>query len=119
MWLVGTATVTTQGLTARYDTTNEEWGLLSGQNWGPRLGHQWGLFHGHGHGQRGRREGCTGRRSRSWLRVVTCPRGVRAPGVPSTVTRLWRLGLLAVRLRIGGTVSGWRDGRGAGRGSRR
>jgi len=27
MWLVGTATVTTQGLTARYDTTNEEWGL--------------------------------------------------------------------------------------------
>jgi hypothetical protein len=49
MWLVGTATVTTQGLTARYDTTNEEWGLLSGQNRGPRLGHQWGLFHGHGH----------------------------------------------------------------------
>jgi hypothetical protein len=48
MWLVGTATVTTQGLTARYDTTNEEWGLLSGQNWGLRLGHQWGLFHGHG-----------------------------------------------------------------------
>ena len=52
MWLVGTATVTTQGLTARYDTTNEEWGLLSGQNRGPRLGHQWGLFHGHGHGAR-------------------------------------------------------------------
>ena len=49
MWLVGTATVTTQGLTARYDTTNEEWGLQSGQNRGPRLGHQWGLFHGHGH----------------------------------------------------------------------
>jgi len=52
MWLVGTATVTTQGLTARYDTTNEEWGLLSGQNWGLRLGHQWGLFHGHGHPDR-------------------------------------------------------------------
>ncbi len=31
MWLVGTATVTTQGLTATCDTTNEEWGLLSGQ----------------------------------------------------------------------------------------
>ena len=49
MWLVGTATVTTQGLTATCDTTNEEWGLLSGQNRGLRLGHQWGLFHGHGH----------------------------------------------------------------------
>ncbi|EON22147.1 ISRSO5-transposase protein [Nocardioides sp. CF8] len=49
MWLVGTATVTTQGLTARYDTTNEEWGLLPGQNRGLRLGHQWGLSHGHGH----------------------------------------------------------------------
>ncbi|MCW2525219.1 MAG: ISRSO5-transposase protein, partial [Pseudonocardiales bacterium] len=49
MWLVGTATVTTQGLTGLNDTTNEEWGLLSGHNWGPRLGHQWVLFHGHGH----------------------------------------------------------------------
>jgi hypothetical protein len=48
MWLVGTATVTTQGLTARYDTTNEEWGLPPGQNRGLQLGHQWGLFHGHG-----------------------------------------------------------------------
>src|SRR4051812_3498379 len=49
MWLVGTATVTTQGLTATCDTTNEEWGLLSGQNRGPQPGHQRGLFHGHGH----------------------------------------------------------------------
>ena len=46
--LVGTATVTTQGSQARYDTTNEEWGLLLGQNRGPPSGHQWGLFHGHG-----------------------------------------------------------------------
>ncbi len=43
-WLVGTATVTTQGFTARYDTTNEEWGLPTGQNRGLPLGHQWGLF---------------------------------------------------------------------------
>ena len=27
MWLVGTATVTTQGLTGSHDTANEEWGL--------------------------------------------------------------------------------------------
>jgi hypothetical protein len=26
------------------NTTNEEWGLLPGQNWGLRTGHQWGLF---------------------------------------------------------------------------
>src|SRR5436190_1999036 len=51
MWLVGTATVTTQALTATSDTANEEWGLLSGQNRGLRLGHQRGLFHGHGHDQ--------------------------------------------------------------------
>ncbi|MGC2655225.1 MAG: hypothetical protein WA317_16890, partial [Mycobacterium sp.] len=31
------------------DTTNTEWGLLSGHQWRPPLGHQWGLFHGHGH----------------------------------------------------------------------
>src|SRR6266480_4686235 len=48
MWLVGTATVTTQALTATSDTANEDWGLLSGQNRGLRLGHQRGLFHGHG-----------------------------------------------------------------------
>lgn len=30
------------------DTTNEEWGLLTGHHWGPLTGHQWVLFHGHG-----------------------------------------------------------------------
>jgi hypothetical protein len=99
MWLVGIATVTTHGLTARYDTTNEEWGLLSGRNRGPRLGHQWGLVHGHGPRADARWVAVAARMCTQVVGDVADP----APLVPGGIDRTYR-GCMSSRPRGSGEV---------------